>query len=54
MYYSCACEYVSALMLLEMDVVDTGLSMKVTDSGLSALASAGCGAQLTFLTLQCL
>ena len=36
-----------------MDGVDAGLLWGVTDSGLQALASAGCGAQLTSLTLSC-
>ena len=36
-----------------MDDVDAGLCQGVTDSGLHALASAGCGAQLTALTLDC-
>ena len=35
-----------------MDVVDSDMGLKVTDSGLSALASAGCGTQLTSLTLR--
>ena len=35
-----------------MDGVDAGLREGVTDSGLQALASAGCGAQLTSLTLD--
>ena len=37
-------------------VVDAGLEDGVTDRGLSALASAGCGAKLTTLTLwgECL
>ena len=34
-----------------MDGVDVGLEEGVTDSGLQSLASAGCGAQLTSLTL---
>ena len=34
-----------------MDGVDAGLKIGVTDSGLQVLASAGCGAQLTSLTL---
>ena len=34
-----------------MDGVDAGLQEGVTDSGLQTLASAGCGAQLTSLTL---
>ena len=34
-----------------MDGVDADLRKGVTDSGLQALASAGCGAQLTSLTL---
>ena len=32
-------------------VLDAGLGQGVTDSGLCALACAGCGAQLTSLTL---
>ena len=32
--------------------MDAGLKKAVTDSGLAALAFAGCGAQLTSLTLQ--
>ena len=35
-----------------MDVVDADLYQGVTDSGLQALASAGCGAQLASLTLS--
>ena len=35
-----------------VDGVDTDLKEGVTDSGLQALASAGCGAQLTSLTLS--
>ena len=35
-----------------MDGVDAGLEKGVTDSGLEALASAGCGVQLTSLSLQ--
>ena len=35
-----------------MDGVDAGLEEGVTDSGLQALVSAGCGAQLTSLTLK--
>ena len=34
-------------------VVAAVLRRGVTDSGLEALASAGCGAQLTSLTLAC-
>ena len=33
--------------------VDVDLTKGVTDSGIQALASAGCGAQLTSLTLKC-
>ena len=33
--------------------VDAELEKGVTDSGLQALASAGCGAQLTSLALEC-
>ena len=33
--------------------MDADFRERVTDSGLQALASAGCGAQLTSLTLQC-
>ena len=33
--------------------VDAGLQEGVTDCGLRALASAGCGARLTSLTLNC-
>ena len=36
-----------------VDGLAAGLSQGVTDSGLSALAAAGCGAQLTSLTLSC-
>ena len=36
-----------------VDGVDAALSDGVTDSGLQALASAECGAQLTSLTLGC-
>ena len=35
-----------------MDGVNAGLKEGVTDSGLQALASAGCGSQLTSLTLS--
>ena len=35
-----------------MYVVGAGLEARVTDFGLSALASAGCGTQLTSLTLS--
>ena len=34
-----------------MSGLAAGLSQEVTDSGLQALASAGCGGQLTSLTL---
>ena len=44
-------------LLLQCDsflaIVDAGLKKGVTDCGLSALASAGCGAQLTSLNLEC-
>ena len=36
-----------------LDVVDAGLKEGVTDCGLNALASAGCGVQLTYLRLSC-
>ena len=35
-----------------MDVVDAGLGEGVTDSGLFALAEAGCGLHLTSLHLK--
>ena len=35
-----------------VDAVSAGLRKGVTDSGIGALASAGCGAQLTSLTLK--
>ena len=35
-----------------LDVVDEGLQEGVTDEGLGALASAGCGALLTSLALE--
>ena len=35
-----------------MDGVDAGLQQGVTDSGLEALASAGCGTRLTALALR--
>ena len=35
-----------------MDGVDADLREGVTDSGFEALASAGCGAHLTFLALE--
>ena len=37
----------------EWMVLVADLQEGVTDSGLSALAAAGCGAQLTSLTLHC-
>lgn len=36
-----------------LDAVVAGLKDGVTDSGISALASAGCGGQLTLLSLWC-
>ena len=36
-----------------VNMVDAGLKKGVTDTGLRALASAGCGAQLTSLFLEC-
>ena len=35
-----------------LDVVDAGLGKGVSDSGLSALALAGCGTHLTVLSLE--
>ena len=35
-----------------VDVVDAGLTDGVTDAGLCALAKAGCGENLTSLTLE--
>ena len=35
-----------------MVVLDTGLKEGVTDSGICALAGAGCGARLTSLVLE--
>ena len=36
-----------------VDGIDADLKEGVTDSGLEALASSGCGTLLTSLTLQC-
>ena len=41
------------VMWVCVDGVDTALEEGVTDSGLQALSCAGCGAQLTSLTLLC-
>ena len=45
---ACVCSHVTSCV----DVVGAGLGDDVTDSGLSALSSAGCGAKLTHLTLD--
>ena len=46
------CERVFLLLCdSRLYVADAGLSQDVTDSGLRALASAGCGAQLSSLIL---
>ena len=39
-------------LLLFVDAIDAGLPETVTDSGLNALASAGCGAHLVNLILE--
>ena len=46
------CECVFFWCVSWLDVVGAGLSPEVTDTGLLALALAGCGAQLTSLSLR--
>ena len=50
--YVCACGgwYIDAIQ--KMGAFAAGLRKEVTDRGLDALAVAGCGPLLTFLTLE--
>ena len=48
----CVCVCVSLFCDSFVKILDAGLEDGVTDAGLSALASAGCGALLTSLTLS--